>query len=389
MAICRVRRVVHAVAARPVTGLAALSAVFAVALVGPAHAFATPHVAPHTAPSVTSVQKQLGQLALENIQLVEKYDQARVTVAQRQQAAVDAQAAAVQARIRYSAAHMQFVQIIRSQYEGQSLGAAGALLSSDSGTNYLDRLDALDMISNHTAQVVAEVGALRKRAAAASATADAMLARAKAQRDLVAEERTSVTKQIAKYRTLLATLTSAQRAAYQRAANLAVSHARVVALQKTLQKTPATTPQTTPQTTQQTTQQKQRGTRHTATPVTAAGTGAARVAVQFALNQVGKPYVWGSGGPRSYDCSGLTMASWRAAGVGLPHSAAGQYGYGHHVSRSELAPGDLIFFYRPIGHVTIYIGGGMMVSAPTEGQNVSVVPLSAFDSSYTGATRLT
>jgi cell wall-associated NlpC family hydrolase len=58
------------------------------------------------------------------------------------------------------------------------------------------------------------------------------------------------------------------------------------------------------------------------------------------------------------------------------------------VSESELEPGDLIFFYQPIGHVTIYIGDGMMVSAPTEGENVSVVPLSSFQSDYVGATRL-
>jgi cell wall-associated NlpC family hydrolase len=83
------------------------------------------------------------------------------------------------------------------------------------------------------------------------------------------------------------------------------------------------------------------------------------------------------------------MAAWAHGGVSLPHSAAEQYNYGHHVSRDQLQPGDLIFFYQPIGHVTIYIGNGMMVSAPTEGENVSVVPLSAFNDSYTGATRLT
>jgi cell wall-associated NlpC family hydrolase len=83
------------------------------------------------------------------------------------------------------------------------------------------------------------------------------------------------------------------------------------------------------------------------------------------------------------------MASWAHAGVSLPHSAADQYNYGTHVPLSELVPGDLIFFYQPIGHVTIYIGNGMMVSAPTEGQNVSVVPLSAFNGQITGATRLT
>jgi cell wall-associated NlpC family hydrolase len=82
------------------------------------------------------------------------------------------------------------------------------------------------------------------------------------------------------------------------------------------------------------------------------------------------------------------MAAWQHGGVSLPHSAADQYNYGHHVARDQLQPGDLIFLYQPIGHVTIYIGDGLMVSAPTEGENVSVVPLSAFDGDYVGATRL-
>jgi cell wall-associated NlpC family hydrolase len=117
-------------------------------------------------------------------------------------------------------------------------------------------------------------------------------------------------------------------------------------------------------------------------------TAAARKAVSFALAQVGKPYVFGAAGPGAYDCSGLTMAAWASAGVHLPHSAAEQYSYGVHVPESGLEPGDLLFFYQPIGHVTIYVGDGLMVSAPTEGEDVQVVPLSYFQSDYVGATRL-
>jgi cell wall-associated NlpC family hydrolase len=98
--------------------------------------------------------------------------------------------------------------------------------------------------------------------------------------------------------------------------------------------------------------------------------------------------VFGAAGPGSYDCSGLTMASYAAAGISLPHSAADQYNYGHHVSANDLQPGDLMFFYQPIGHVTIYIGDGMMVSAPQTGENVKVIPADTFGSDYTGATRL-
>ena len=82
------------------------------------------------------------------------------------------------------------------------------------------------------------------------------------------------------------------------------------------------------------------------------------------------------------------MAAWASAGVSLPHSAADQYNYGTHVSISQLQPGDLVFLYQPIGHVEIYIGSGMLVSAPQSGENVSVVKLSDYTSDFTGATHL-
>jgi cell wall-associated NlpC family hydrolase len=116
--------------------------------------------------------------------------------------------------------------------------------------------------------------------------------------------------------------------------------------------------------------------------------GRAQTAINFALAQVGKPYVWGAAGPSSYDCSGLTMASYAAAGIHLPHSSLMQYNYGTHVSYGSLRPGDLVFFYHPIGHVAMYIGHGMLVSAPQTGQDVMVVPLKYFMSDYVGATRL-
>jgi cell wall-associated NlpC family hydrolase len=244
--------------------------------------------------------------------------------------------------------------VAQLQYESGSLGAAGALLDSSSNTNYLERLQTLDMMSTHNAQVVEQVSHARSDAVDAQQHAQSLLDAARSQRDALAQQRKSVESQIRKYQNLLASLNSAQQYAYLRASNPALSAQKVAALH-----------------------------------VTGAPSSAARTAVQFALDQVGKPYVFGAAGPGSYDCSGLTMAAWAKAGVSLPHSAAGQYDYGHHVSRDELRPGDLIFFYQPIGHVTIYIGDGMMVSAPTEGENVSVVPLSAFNGSYTGATRLT
>ncbi|MCP2325038.1 cell wall-associated NlpC family hydrolase [Hamadaea flava] len=102
--------------------------------------------------------------------------------------------------------------------------------------------------------------------------------------------------------------------------------------------------------------------------------GKAGVAVTYAYNAIGKPYAWGADGPSSYDCSGLTMAAWKAAGVSLYHHAATQYDETARISRSQLAPGDLVF-YSDLGHVAIYVGSGKVIHAPTFGESVKLASI--------------
>ncbi|GAA4598644.1 cell wall-associated NlpC family hydrolase [Actinoplanes octamycinicus] len=98
--------------------------------------------------------------------------------------------------------------------------------------------------------------------------------------------------------------------------------------------------------------------------------GSAGKAVAFAFKQVGKPYGFGDAGPDSYDCSGLTMAAWAAAGKSLPHNAAAQKGAVRMFSdKSQLQPGDLVF-YRGGGHVALYVGDGKIIDAPSAGRDV-------------------
>lgn len=98
--------------------------------------------------------------------------------------------------------------------------------------------------------------------------------------------------------------------------------------------------------------------------------------VAFALRQVGKPYVFAADGPDSYDCSGLAKAAYAAVGVSIPHQTGGIVKLGRPVSRSDLAPGDLVF--PSSGHVAIYVGGGNMVHAPHPGDHVRVAAIYAF-----------
>jgi cell wall-associated NlpC family hydrolase len=106
-----------------------------------------------------------------------------------------------------------------------------------------------------------------------------------------------------------------------------------------------------------------------------APSGVAKAAINFACDQLGDPYYWGADGPDSWDCSGLTMKAFAAAGVSLPHSSRMQAGYGTSVSSSNLLPGDLVFFNSPISHVGIYLGDGMMVHAPHSGTVVKVAEM--------------
>jgi cell wall-associated NlpC family hydrolase len=114
-----------------------------------------------------------------------------------------------------------------------------------------------------------------------------------------------------------------------------------------------------------------------ASAAVAAPTAAAQAAVNTALAQVGKPYAWGAAGPGSYDCSGLAQYAYKAAGISLPHSSRTQSTMGTPVSKANLKPGDLVFFYSPVSHVAVYIGNGQIVHASTAGQPVKVINLAS------------
>ena len=120
-------------------------------------------------------------------------------------------------------------------------------------------------------------------------------------------------------------------------------------------------------------------------PTAVPASGRAAAAVSYAMAQVGDAYVYGAAGDDAFDCSGLTMRAWGAAGVGLPHSSSAQYASGARISASALQPGDLVFYYSPISHVGLYIGNGMIVDAANPGTGVRVAGL--YSMPYVGAVR--
>ena len=112
----------------------------------------------------------------------------------------------------------------------------------------------------------------------------------------------------------------------------------------------------------------------------------AAAAVSYAYQKLGSPYVWGATGPNAFDCSGLVQAAYSSAGVSLPRTTYAQINAGQRVSRSELRPGDLVFFYSGISHVGIYVGDGQMIHAPNPTAPVRLAPIDQMP--FAGATRV-
>ncbi|MFF1292007.1 MULTISPECIES: NlpC/P60 family protein [unclassified Streptomyces] len=112
----------------------------------------------------------------------------------------------------------------------------------------------------------------------------------------------------------------------------------------------------------------------------------AAAAVSYASSKLGSPYVWGATGPDAFDCSGLMQAAYRSAGISLPRTTYAQIDTGRRVARSELLPGDLVFFYSAISHVGIYVGNGRMIHAPNPSAPVRVAPIDEMP--FAGATRV-
>ncbi len=348
-----------------------VAAALGATLVLPAGAGAVPRQDPSAKPTIAQVQNRLSDLAEKNSQLIDRYDVAQVAVQTHQDQADRAEREAKAAARHLEQAHTKLSAGAAAMYEGGSFSATGALLTSDSGSSYLDQLDTLSMLSSHNSQMVTDVSVAKSLAKDARVRADDLLSSAKQRRDKLVEQRAQVQKQIDNYKVELAKLTAAQRAAYLARQSPEVPKAQVAAVAKSLH-----------------TSSDSSGSTASSTMRGSGGSSAGQQAVEFALAQVGKPYVWGAAGPSSYDCSGLTSSAWAAAGVSLPHSSLQQFGYGSHVSFDQMVPGDLMFFYSPIGHVSIYIGSGLMVSAPQTGENVKVIPADSYNGDFVGATHL-
>jgi len=287
--------------------------------------------------------------------ITEQFNEARVALEAQQEAAKTAVATMEQATAELSEAQQHVRGLARTAYTGEGLGSFQALLTSDSADAFVDRMATLQLVAGHQSGILERAAGANVAAAQAQATAQQAAAEAQAQYDKVAAQQTALQAEVDSYRAAFAQLSAQEKQA-------AVASHDGGRASRSQERPPVPA----------------------AGPVVADGE-AAQTAIDVALAQRGKPYVWAAGGPGSFDCSGLTAYAFRAAGINLPHSSLMQSRMGKPVSRDQLQPGDLVFFYSPVSHVGIYIGNGQMVHAPTSGDVVKVAPLM---SGFSGGRRI-
>jgi peptidoglycan DL-endopeptidase CwlO len=289
----------------------------------------------NAAPTQASLEAQLERLNRQADQLVEEYLQSKLTLKRLRKTRDELRAQASGAEANLAALRTTLGARAAAAYVQGAGNTLAAVLNSEDPASAIDRVQVLELLASHD-------GDLMDRLALAGQAYDGR------KRDLAAAEREAA----AEVARLDAKKAEVERAAARTRELLSQMRARSASPSPS----PSPSPNAAP----------------SPPPSSGGGSGAGAVAVRYAMAQVGDPYQYGAAGPNAFDCSGLTMMAWRQAGVSLPHSSSAQYSVGRRISASELQPGDLIFRYSPISHVSMYIGNGQQVSATHTGDYVRV-----------------
>jgi len=283
-------------------------------------------------PSLAQIEQQIDQKNNEVEKVVEAFnlvnDQLAATQAQLN--ALHVKMAPLQSSVDKAQGNVD--QIAYTAYKNNSaLGTVSVLLQAGSTNTFMDQLATLDQLSRNQKRDITTFSNAKKGYDAEKSRLDALLAAQNAQKTDLATKRAKIEGDL---KTLQA-LEAKARAQGGKGPDNSTG---------TVTKPPAVS-------------------------------GSAGVAVRYAFSKLGDRYVYGTAGPNTFDCSGLTMAAWKAAGKSLPHNAASQYNTVRHIAKSALAPGDLVFS-NGLGHVSIYVGSGMIIHAPNSRTVVKEVPIS-------------
>jgi cell wall-associated NlpC family hydrolase len=257
----------------------------------------------------------------------------------------------------------QVGQVALAQFQNRELDTAAQLFFNSDAEDFLSQVSTVQKVNENQNSVLQDYQQQQADLTDLERSAEADLAVLKEQEKELKSLSAASDKKIAESKAVLARLTSEERSRIAADAKKQADQARTAAEGKASRDTSRDPIPTT----------------------TTTGSGRGARALAFAKAQIGKPYRRNASGPSAYDCSGLTMASWRAAGVSLPRTSQAQYRVGRWVAKSDLQLGDLVFFYSGISHVALYAGNGMVVHAPHPGASVEYIKMSYMP--YAGARR--
>ncbi|MBA2554177.1 MAG: C40 family peptidase [Geodermatophilaceae bacterium] len=307
--------------------------------------------------TAADAQEQVAELNHQLEIATEQYNDARILLDEREAATALASAQLGQVQRDIDVLDADIRQIARSAYSGNQVASFTALMTSASPQEFLDRVNTLDAIAGYNKQTVQRLATAQQQAADLADRAERAQSEAAAAAADMQSRKTEIEAGLPVVEALLATLTEQER---QAAAALAHGPTTAAAPDRADRASRNDTAPPAP-----------------SSPIVAP-TEAAQIAVDTAYAQLGDPYVWAADGPDSFDCSGLTMYSYAAAGISLPHSSRMQSTMGVYVPRDQLQPGDLVFYYSPVSHVGIYVGNNQLIEAPNSGSVVQIRDLDAW-----------
>lgn len=303
--------------------------------------------------AVDDAKAQVEELQQQASEIGEDYDEARLQLADGKKRLKVLRADIAAQQVEVDALAKQARQITLMQFQNRGVDVTVEVFTDSDPDSFLDRLATVSKVDENLNATLAAHLAEQDNLTDLQRAAEAEMASLTAEEQRLADLDSQIKDKVAKADALVATLTEQQRQQLEARSGLRVSF--------------------------------------DVTELDSSEAVSARTlgAVKYAVSKVaGGQYVWGSEGPSNFDCSGLMLAAYRSVGVSLPHSSRAQAGLGRPVSRDELKPGDLIFWYHPIHHVGMYIGGGKIAHARNVRSDLVIQTLDSYPAPWAGARRI-
>ncbi|MFE7624317.1 NlpC/P60 family protein [Streptomyces sp. NPDC057509] len=321
--------------------------------------------APAPKPSIEDVQKKVDDLYRQAGTATQKYNQAK-EAADKQRTKVDTLLEDVAKRTaKLNDARRTLGNYAAAQYRDGALAPTATFFLADNPQSFFDQTHLMNRMADRQQQAVDEFRTQQAKASKQRAQAVESLETLTESQTALRTSKQNVQNKLTEARTLLSKLTAEEKARLAELERKKEAEAKRKA--EELAKKQAAAKKEAERKAKESGGGTETGSGSDSG--SSASTKAEKV-LAFARAQIGKPYVWGATGPSSYDCSGLTQAAWKAAGVDIPRTTWDQVNVGTRIATADLQPGDLVFFYDDISHVGIYKGDGMMIHAPKPGANV-------------------